>query len=102
AVADERFPAGRPGKVADQFTGKRKRQVEAADPGTRPPQESLEFREGLEAIDALQRQRILRQDPDRDRDRLRLARRAGEVDAVDPQCVAVTGGALRIVCSTTQ
>src|SRR5690349_16819754 len=84
AVRDQRFPARRPAEVAHQLARQAEGKVEAADPRPGAPQGRVASGEGFESIDVLQVEDVFLQDADGDGDRLRPARRAGEVVAVDP------------------
>src|SRR5690242_8624835 len=85
AMGDERRPGSGPAKVAHQLARQAEREIESANPGTGTRQQRFELRKRREALDAFELQCILAQDPAGGGDGLRRARRAGEVDAVDPQ-----------------
>jgi hypothetical protein len=85
AMAHERRPRARPAEVAHQLARQAEREVEAAHPGARSREQRLERGERFELFHLLEDERVARQAAQRGGDGLRLARRAGEIDAVDVQ-----------------
>ena len=76
-------PFRRPAEVAHQLARQAERKVEAADPGPGSREEILERGEAFEPLDFLDLKNGFCEKTHCDGDRLLLARRAGEVDAVD-------------------
>lgn len=85
AMPHQGLPARRPAQLAHQLARQAERKIEAADPRPGPLQEGFETREVFYLLNFFNMKGIPIQDSRSDRDRLGLARRAGEVDAVDPQ-----------------
>ena len=85
AMGEQGGPGSGPAEVSHQLARQTERKIETADPGSGTRQQRFEFRKGSEALDAFELQCILAQDAAGGGDGLGRARRAGEVDAVDPQ-----------------
>src|SRR3954467_9438250 len=83
AMGDELMPGGRPSEIAHQLARHREGKIEAADPRAGAQQQRFERGERFEPFDFLQVKNSPAENPGSGGDGLRLARCAGEIDAVD-------------------
>src|SRR6185369_633862 len=84
AMCEQRRPVRGPAEVAHRLAREPEGKIEAADPRARAREKRLERIEGFKPVYFFYAEKIAFPGPAGDGNRLRLARRAGEVDAVDP------------------
>ena len=82
-MGHERRPLRRPAEIPHQLARQAERKVEAADPGAGPAKQRFEFPEVLQFFYLFNTQKTLVEQTVGDGDRLRAARRRGEVHAED-------------------
>ena len=85
AVCDEIRPLARPAEVVDQLARQAEGEIEAADPRAGARQQRLELGKRAKPLDLPDAKRTVRKQAHGRGDRLRAPRRAGEINAVDPQ-----------------